>query len=132
MLEVNTKNLEEIWAKVGRQEEARFRQFLREHLPEVAGNKILLHRLCCYCDTFDGNFWIDYDPECEGLLVAAGGSGHGFKFGPIIGKIIVDVMQGKPNKYASRFAWRRPQPGVVQKEEMRCSDKTSWAMQSAL
>jgi hypothetical protein len=29
----------------------------------------------------DGDFWIDHDPKITGLVVAAGGSGHGFKFG---------------------------------------------------
>jgi hypothetical protein len=42
-------------------------------------------RLCFYCDTFDGDFWIDKDPERPGPLVSAGGSGHAFKFSPLIG-----------------------------------------------
>jgi sarcosine oxidase / L-pipecolate oxidase len=132
VLEVDTKSLEAVWAKVGKFEEAKFRRFLKEHLPELANAKVLFHRLCCYCDTFDGNFWIDHDPEVEGLVVAAGGSGHGFKFGPVIGKVIVDVLQRKPNKYAPRFAWRKPQEGVKLKEEMRCMDDNNYALKSSL
>lgn len=29
----------------------------------------------------DGDFWIDHDDQISNLFVAAGGSGHGFKFG---------------------------------------------------
>ena len=63
-------------------------------------------RLCLYCDTFDGDFWIDHDPDRPGLVVAAGDSGHGFKFAPILGPLIADVVERRPNAWASRFRWR--------------------------
>jgi len=66
-------------------------------------------RMCMYCDSFDGDFLIDHDPEREGLIVATGGSGHGFKFAPVIGPIIADVLERRPNKYAHRFRWRQKQ-----------------------
>lgn len=90
------------------EEEARFRDFLNESLPALAGAPIIDRRLCLYCDTADGDFWIDHDPHREGLVVAAGGSGHAFKFAPVLGEIIADVVERKPNEYAGRFAWRRP------------------------
>lgn len=132
LLEVSTQTLTELWAKIGQLEEAKFRRFLKEFCPELAHARAIFHRLCCYCDTFDGNFWIDHDPDTENLVVAAGGSGHGFKFGPVIGTVIADVLQRKPNKYAHRFAWRVPQPGVDHKEEMRCTTDFSQSLSSAL
>jgi glycine/D-amino acid oxidase-like deaminating enzyme len=87
-------------------EEARFREFLRESLPGLANAPLLGSRLCLYCDTFDGNFWIDHDPDRPGLVVAAGDSGHAFKFAPVIGGLIADVIERKPNRFAARFAWR--------------------------
>ena len=87
-------------------EEARFRRFLRQSIPALADAPLSGSRLCLYCDTWDGNFWIDRDPEKEGLVVATGGSGHGFKFAPILGGIIADVVERVPNPYAARFAWR--------------------------
>jgi glycine/D-amino acid oxidase-like deaminating enzyme len=86
--------------------EAAFRTFLRASLPGLADAPIVGRRLCLYCDTWDGNFWIDHDPEREGLVVAAGGSGHMFKFAPRLGPIVADVLERKPNRYAHRFAWR--------------------------
>jgi glycine/D-amino acid oxidase-like deaminating enzyme len=88
-------------------EEARLREFLRDSLPALAGAPIVHRRSCLYCDTFDGDFWIDHDPERPGLVVAAGDSGHGFKFAPIIGALIADVVEGQRNEWADRFSWRQ-------------------------
>jgi sarcosine oxidase / L-pipecolate oxidase len=90
-----------------RDEEARVHEFLRDSLPDLAGAPIVHRRLCLYCDTFDGDFWIDRDPAHPGLVVAAGDSGHGFKFAPIIGGLVADVVEGKPNRWAGRFRWRQ-------------------------
>jgi glycine/D-amino acid oxidase-like deaminating enzyme len=87
-------------------EEARFRTFVREHLPALVGAPIIESRLCLYCDTFDGNFWIAHDPGRAGLIVAAGDSGHAFKFAPVLGPLIADVIEAKPNPWAQRFRWR--------------------------
>ena len=84
----------------------RFREFLRESLPTLAAAPVRATRLCLYCDTFDGDFWIDHDPGRPGLVVAAGDSGHGFKFAPIFGALITDIVERKPNRWAHRFRWR--------------------------
>jgi len=84
----------------------RFREFLRHDLPELADAPVRTTRLCLYCDTFDGDFWIDRDPARPGLVVAAGDSGHGFKFAPVLGGVIADVVERKPNAWAHRFRWR--------------------------
>ena len=88
-------------------DEARVRTFLGDNLPRLAEAPIVHRRLCLYCDTFDGDFWIDHDPERPGLVVAAGDSGHGFKFAPVIGALIADVVEGRKNEWAKRFSWRR-------------------------
>ena len=89
-----------------REEADLFRQFLRRHLRSLAGAPIRSTRLCLYCDTFDGDFWIDEDPARPGLFVAAGDSGHGFKFAPVLGPLIADVVERKPNAWRDRFKWR--------------------------
>lgn len=85
----------------------RFRGFLLSNLPALADAPIRSKRLCLYCDTFDGDFWIDHHPDRPGLIVAAGDSGHGFKFAPVFGGIIADIVERTPNKWAHRFRWRR-------------------------
>ena len=56
-----------------------------------------------YSDSWDGHLWIDRDPQREGLVVAAGDSGHAFKFAPVLGSIIADALEEKTNP---RFRWR--------------------------
>ncbi len=99
-------------------EEERFREFLRATFPTLAEAPCTLRRLCLYCDTWDGHFWIDHDRELPGLLVATGGCGHAFKFAPLLGGLIADVLEGKENPYAARFAWRE-RGAVLAREEAR-------------
>jgi glycine/D-amino acid oxidase-like deaminating enzyme len=99
--------------------EARTRDFLSGTIPDLAAAPLVETRLCLYCDTWDGNFWIDHDPEREGLIVAAGDSGHGFKFAPLLGRLIADVIERNPNPVAERFAWRAR--GTLRTEDARSS-----------
>ncbi|GAB4579680.1 MAG: N-methyl-L-tryptophan oxidase [Anaerolineales bacterium] len=92
--------------QVAPDDEEKFRTFLAHTFPEIAHAPILCTRLCLYCDTWDGNFYIDHDPHYEGLVICSGGSGHGFKFAPILGEITADVLERKPNPWAHKFAWR--------------------------
>jgi len=88
--------------------EDRFRGFLRDTFPALAQAPLVASRLCLYGDTFDGHFWIDHDPGHPGLVVAAGDSGHAFKFAPVLGDLIADVVERRPNPWARRFVWREP------------------------
>jgi len=88
----------------------RFRDFVERTFPDLVGAPIVGTRICLYCDTHDGDFWIDRHPDRPGLVVAAGGSGHGFKFAPLLGPLIADAVEGRPHPDARRFAWRRPGP----------------------
>lgn len=89
------------------QDEAALRAFLAATFPALAEAPIVYTRRCLYCDTIDGHFWIDRHPELAGLTVAAGGSGHGFKFAPILGELIADAVTGQPNRWLPKFAWRQ-------------------------
>ena len=89
-------------------EQRRALEFVRSTFRDLESASVVRTRLCLYCDTWDGDFLIDHDPARPGLLVATGGSGHGFKFAPLLGGIIADVLERRPNTDAQRFAWRRP------------------------
>ena len=82
------------------------RRFLSQSIPELAHAPLDGSRACFYHDTWDGDFYIARHPEIEGLTIATGGSGHAFKFTPALGGIIADTLEGRPNPYAPRFAWR--------------------------
>ena len=91
-------------------EEENLREFLSWAFPELADAPIVYTRLCMYCETHDGNFWIAPDPGREGLVIAAGDCGHGFKFAPMLGKIIADAVEEKPNPILEKFRWRPEVP----------------------
>ena len=82
------------------------RQFLSHSLSQLANAPLAGSRACFYNDTWDGDFYITRHPDIEGLTVSTGGSGHGFKFTPALGRVTADVVEGRPNRYADRFAWR--------------------------
>lgn len=85
----------------------RFRQFLRENLPALADAPLAGTRVCFYCDSFDGAFWINHVGERPGMIVAAGDSGHAFKFAPVLGGLIADVVERKASPWAARYAARQ-------------------------
>jgi glycine/D-amino acid oxidase-like deaminating enzyme len=87
-------------------DEKKLREFLASTFPTLADAPIVYTRVCMYCDTHDGHFWIARDPDREGLVVAAGDCGHGFKFAPVLGEIIADAVERKDNELLQKFRWR--------------------------
>ncbi len=99
--------------------EAALRSALKEMapLPALQDRPFAHTRLCWYSDTPTGDFLIDYHPSWEGLFIATGDSGHGFKFLPVIGDKIVDCVLGKrPAEFDEKWAWKKTTP----------SSTTSW------
>jgi glycine/D-amino acid oxidase-like deaminating enzyme len=88
------------------EEEKNLREFLSITFPRLADAPIVYTRVCLYCDTNDGHFWIAPDPERPGLVVATGDNGHGFKFAPVLGEIIADAAEGRSNPLLEKFRWR--------------------------
>jgi glycine/D-amino acid oxidase-like deaminating enzyme len=75
------------------EDEKNLREFLSSTFPALADAPMVYSRVCMYCDTHDGNFWIARDPDRRGLIIAAGDCGHGFKFAPVLGEIIADAVE---------------------------------------
>jgi sarcosine oxidase/L-pipecolate oxidase len=64
------------------------------------------YRICWDASTPTHDFLITPHPHSNGLFVATGGSFHGWKFLPVIGDYIADMMDGTlAQDYASRWAW---------------------------
>lgn len=58
--------------------------------------------------TSDGIPVLDRVPEIEGLVVAAGFSGHGFCLGPVSGEIVRDLVLDRSSRWPlDPFRWRR-------------------------
>ena len=91
------------------EETRQLRDFLAITFPALRDTPIVYTRICLYCDSPDGHFWIARDPDRPRVVVASGDSGHGFKFAPVLGAIIADVVEGRTHPLQRRFAWR---PGL--------------------
>jgi glycine/D-amino acid oxidase-like deaminating enzyme len=87
-------------------QEAALRAMLRDSFPALADAPIVARRICVYCDTSDENFWIARHPDRPNLVVATGGSGHAFKFAPVLGELIASIALGEPHPLADKFRWR--------------------------
>ncbi len=66
------------------------RQFIRRHLPGVSTN-VMRHSACMYTMTPDEHFIVDRAPDDPRVVFAAGFSGHGFKFAPVIGQVLAEI-----------------------------------------
>ncbi|KAM0331641.1 hypothetical protein ACHAQA_003320 [Verticillium albo-atrum] len=96
--------------------EADLRRVLRATVPltQLHDRPFASSRICWYTDTATGDFLIDYHPGWKGLFLATAGSGHGFKFLPIIGDKIVDCVEGRrPEAFDEKWRWR----GAERKED---------------
>ncbi|MEM6291825.1 MAG: N-methyl-L-tryptophan oxidase [Myxococcota bacterium] len=82
---------------------------LRAHLP-AAGVERIDHRACLYTATDSWDFLLDRHPGDPRLIVAAGFSGHGFKFAPTLGRLAADLVLGGGRPHPG-FAWDRHRSG---------------------
>jgi sarcosine oxidase len=88
-------------------DEAAIRLVLAAHLP-AANGRLTAAKTCLYTMAPDGDFILDRLPECPAIIVASPCSGHGFKFAPVIGEILADlVVTGTTAHDISRFALAR-------------------------
>ncbi len=88
---------------ISAEDEALIRDAVAEHLP-AANGPLRRAIICLYTMTPDGDFILDRLPGQPNVVVASPCSGHGFKFGPVIGEILADLATAKaPPHDLSRF-----------------------------
>jgi sarcosine oxidase len=76
------------------------REFQRRHLPALAAAPLAASAVCIYTLTPDRHFLIDRHPEHDNVVLAAGFSGHGFKFAPVVGEILYEMSTRQPQRRA--------------------------------
>lgn len=77
-------------------------QFNKKIMSKVG--KVKYGKTCFYSKTPDEDFIIDSHPDYDNIIIAAGFSGHGFKFGSVIGEILSQlVVKGKSELDISLF-----------------------------
>ena len=63
-------------------------------LPSLASAEHVRSAACTYTLTPDEHFVVDRHPEHPHVAVAAGFSGHGYKFTPVLGELLADLVTG--------------------------------------
>ena len=80
------------------------RQHLARRLPSLANSPVLETRVCQYENTSNGDFLIDRHPSFENVWLVGGGSGHGFKHGPMVGAYVTALVTGEKIETEPRFS----------------------------
>ena len=88
-------------------DEGLIRAALVDHLPGANG-RLAAAASCLYTVAPDGDFVIDRLSGHPHVLIASPCSGHGFKFAPVIGEILADLVTKGAQRYEiGRFSLKR-------------------------
>jgi glycine/D-amino acid oxidase-like deaminating enzyme len=80
------------------------RDYVGFRFPALKAAPLLETRVCQYENSPDDHFIIDRHPAADNVWLIGGGSGHGFKHGPVVGEIVAQlVMEEKDADPAFRL-----------------------------
>ncbi len=77
------------------EDEDALREAVAAYFPQAAGRTRKM-AACMFTNTPDGDFILDRHPSESDVFVAAGFSGHGFKFCGVVGRIMADLCLDRP------------------------------------
>jgi glycine/D-amino acid oxidase-like deaminating enzyme len=83
---------------------AEVRSLLARRLPGLQNAPVIESRVCQYENTWNGDLLIDRHPELENVWLVGGGSGHGFKHGPVVGEYVARSVTGADVVVEPRFS----------------------------
>ncbi|MEO8029204.1 MAG: N-methyl-L-tryptophan oxidase [Gemmatimonadota bacterium] len=90
--------LDSLSPDVSPDEVGQLRQWLAEHLPGANG-RLRESSVCRYTDAPDDHFVVGPHPIQPGVTIVSPCSGHGFKFAPVIGEIVADLVEGRQSGF---------------------------------
>jgi sarcosine oxidase len=71
------------------------REDIRRYFPDADGPTLAL-KTCLFTNRPDEHFILDLHPQVTQVALAAGFSGHGFKFASVVGEIMADLaLEGR-------------------------------------
>ena len=88
-------------------------EHIKINMPDLYALGLASTKLCWYTDSIDNSFLVVYVPGRKGVFVCSGGSGHGFKFLPILGREVVKILEGKGGEglFGRMWGWREAVEG---------------------
>jgi sarcosine oxidase len=88
-------------------DEAVLRRAIRRYFRDANGPTLAMVT-CLFTNSWDEHFVLDLHPEYPQVAVAAGFSGHGFKFASVVGEIMADLVQNGVTRHdLSLFSAKR-------------------------
>lgn len=81
------------------------RAYVARRLPGLANSPFVEARVCQYENTDNEHYLIDRHPRWSNVWIAGGGSGHGYKNGPAVGRYVANLIEGN-GPFVSEFALR--------------------------
>ncbi|MGH7515637.1 MAG: N-methyl-L-tryptophan oxidase [Gemmatimonadales bacterium] len=84
------------------EDEELLRGFARRYFPEGEGPTLML-KACIFTNTPDRHFILDRHPAHPEISIAAGFSGHGYKFCSVIGEVMADLVQDERGRHDIGF-----------------------------
>lgn len=70
------------------------RAYLAKRFPALAGRPLAASEVCQYENSDNGHMLIDRHPQWSNCWIVGGGTGHGFKHGPAIGRYVAGQLLG--------------------------------------
>jgi sarcosine oxidase len=90
-------------------DEAVVRAGIKRYFPDADGPTLSM-TTCMFTNTPDEHFILDVHPDAKQVVIAAGFSGHGFKFCSVVGEIMADLATaGRTRWDLDLFRIARPQ-----------------------
>lgn len=68
------------------------RTYLAKRFPALAKRPLAASEVCQYENSHNGHMLIDRHPQWSNCWVVGGGTGHGFKHGPALGRYVANLM----------------------------------------
>ncbi|HET9365499.1 MAG TPA: N-methyl-L-tryptophan oxidase [Candidatus Angelobacter sp.] len=85
------------------QDEEVLRRAIRKYFPDADGPTMAM-KTCLFTNSPDEHFILDLHPETPLVSIAAGFSGHGFKFCSVVGEIMADfALEGECDRFDLRL-----------------------------
>jgi monomeric sarcosine oxidase len=92
------------------------RAYMKKRFPALAERPMVEARVCQYENSSNGDFLIDRHPRWDNAVLVGGGSGHGFKHGPAVGRYAAELLTGRLASVEPRFSLATK--GAVQHREV--------------
>ncbi len=90
--------------------------FRDRRFPLLTGAPLIGAEVCQYENSSNGDFLIDRHPAMHNVVLVGGGSGHGFKHGPEVGRLAAALASGDGPQSEPRFTLATK--GETQKREV--------------